>query len=225
MQDHKEIENWIKREKSHEDFIPWLLKKAHIIIKKSSSAAAGNHIDTEIAIAKQLQKDKEILRPFEKTEKSLDLIKIYTQQLQEDQFKRLKSRWSSHRNRQGNKNISCSIDLKAYEKLEKIKGKHSLKETIETMIALIYNRQTASPLNKYEKSRTTTTPLLDEFRSVESAELGLSPQKSHSFVSLQLDTNTMQHEITEHQKSIDSLLERVYLLEEAQRTSKYRLQN
>lgn len=124
-------------------------------------------------------------------------------------FKRFKSRWSTFKARTKNKSLSIDINNESYEKLEKIKGQHSMKGTIEAMINIIYSSQTHT--NEASK-RKTTKPLLDSIKiNNEETDLNLV----HTLLTFQAKENIGRLlKLTDtHRMKINNLTRRIIELE------------
>jgi hypothetical protein len=147
------------------------------------------------------------------SEDQIEHLRTHLTMMADEEFKKLKSSWSSHTNRKNSRSISCSIDPQIYKKLNKIKGKHALKDTLEIMIALVYKRQT-------ETSLTNITPLLDEFPSIDSVELGLSHHNTDVLTpihhQLRSITETVSYQIqttSNHEEAIQNIRSKLFEIE------------
>lgn len=215
---HKEAERtaWLDREKKkNREIIKWLLKtfKLNIYIDNLEAAReklieAKSNLATEDMIKERKNNNNKI-----ESDIWNDLI-FQIKSLNDKDFNRIKSRWSSHTNRKNNESISCSIAPDIHKKLIKIKGKYKLKDTLEVMITLIYNRQTNTPT--LDITNPKTTPLLDTIPTTKFASFDMTPEDAYTLISTQNNIGALQNTVFNQRSDIAELLKRIDALERKQ---------
>jgi len=206
------IKLWIEREiKKDESFLQWLAEKCNARdtfdqIKETKNTLQRNDIKKIDRI-----NIEGLLKHYEDTllQSALNFIEIKT----EEEFNALKGQQSSrlHRQKTKDKKLTTDISHDALQKLSKIKGKHSLKNTIEVMIEYIYQGQTYAPAENFSKS--ITTPLLDTIPNILTATLGGSLVYTQSLTSNQAKFEALERTALIQRKSIESLREIVESLQ------------
>lgn len=200
-----EITAWIEREnEKNKEFIQWLPNKLQLGLFTANIQMATD----ELQKAKNSNAPTAMIKSLGAVavKRKVELREALANELNlkgESYFNRIKSRWSSHINRQNNKNISCSISQDAYKKLAAIKGKHKLKDTLEIMIAYIYEGQTERPLTDINNPKTK--PLLDTIPNTKFAELGITLEHAQAFISNQDKFSTLQNVASIQRESIAKL--------------------
>lgn len=204
---------WLNRESGkHGDMAKWILEKLGLGVqifkleeienlKKTSAKKLIAGTD-----AKEIEhRNKHILQTIDED------LKFKLNSLDEKEFKRIKSRWSSHVNRKTNRNISCSVAPEIYKKLTKIKGKHQLKETLEAIISLAYKLQTSESI--LDMKNPKTTPILESYPTAASINMKITPENTDTITNIQHTINAMQDTIFQQNKFISDLMNRLNTLE------------
>lgn len=200
----KEKKSWIEREiKKDESFLQWLAETLNV-----------NNPDQIKALKEKLRKPNNINKVTETNLRGLldhyedELLKgIFSsiEGITEEEFRVLKGRQSSrlYRQKTKDKKLITDISYDALQKLSAIKGKHSLKDTIEVMIEYIYEGQTYKPAEDFSKSRTK--PLLDTIQSTLAAKIGVSLEYIQAQISNQAKFEALERTAITQRKSIESL--------------------
>lgn len=206
------IKSWIEREiKKDESFLQWLAETCNV----------RNNLE-QIKTIKDKLKDKqinkthkinleELLKKYE--EELLPGIFSFMEETTEEKFKIIKGRQSSRLNRQKTKDKKLITDIssEALDKLLSIKGKHSLKDTIEVMIEYIFQGQTYVPPENFRGS--ITIPLLDTIPNILIATLGGPLVHIQALTSNQAKFEALERTAIIQRKSIESLREMVESLQ------------
>ncbi|WP_187806446.1 hypothetical protein [Aquipseudomonas alcaligenes] len=203
----KEKKSWIEREiKKDESFLQWLAETLNV----------RNNPDQIKALKEKLRKPNNINKVSETNLRGLldhyedELLKGILSSIEgitEEEFRVLKGRQSSriYRQKTKDKKLTTDISYEALQKLSAIKGKYSLKDTIEIMIEYIYEGQTYRPTEDLSKSRTI--PLLDTIPNTLTAKLGASLEYIQAQISNQAKFEALERTAITQRKSIESLRE------------------
>lgn len=206
------IKSWIEREtEKDESFLQWLAETCNVRNNLEQIKAIKDELKN-----KQINKTNKInleglLKRYE--EELLPGIFNFMEGTTEEKFKIIKGRQSSRLNRQKNKDKKLITDISsgALGKLLSIKGKHSLKDTIEVMIEYIFQGQTYTPAEDFSKS--ITTPLLDTIPNILRAKLGEPLVYIQTLTSNQAKFEALERTALIQRKSIESLREIVETLQ------------
>lgn len=208
----KEIKSWIEREiKKDESFLQWLAETCHVRSNLDQIKSLKEELKKS-SITKTTRANLEgLLKDYE--EKLLQGIFSSMEGKTEKEFKDIKGRQSSRLYRQKTKDKKLTTDIShdALQKLSKIKGKHSLKDTIEVMIEYIYQGQTYTPAENFSKS--ITIPLLNTIPTILIAKLGASLEHTQALTSNQAKFEALERTAISQRKSIESLREIVESLQ------------
>lgn len=168
---------------------------------------------------RELKKHPEIASWLTKSLPGFSMENPYSlSRLVPEDFLRLKGRWASHLSRKKNKNLSCSISHEAYKQLRELKGKYSLRETLETMIALTHENQT--PFNPTLHLRKTT-PLLQTYPITHSKILPLQLEGYAPQTHLWSTILQMQETLKLQMETINYLNRKISDIETMQNTSPF----
>ncbi|MBD9481405.1 hypothetical protein IB229_00335 [Pseudomonas sp. PDM14] len=208
----EKIKSWIEREtKRDESFLQWLAETCNVrknleqikTIKDKLKNKKINKTD-KINLEGALKRYEEELLPG---------IFSFMEGTTEEKFKIIKGRQSSRLNRQKTKDKKLITDISsdALDKLLSIKGKHSLKNTIEVMIEYIFQGQTYTPAEDFDKS--ITTPLLDTIPNIMRAKLGEPLVYVQTLTSNQAKFEALERTALIQRKSIEIIREIVESLQ------------
>lgn len=209
----KERKSWIEREtKKDESFLQWLAETLNV----------RNNSDQIKALKEKLRKSNNINKVSETNLRGLldhyeeELLKGILSSIEgitEEEFRALKGRQSSrlYRQKTKDKKLTTDISYDALQKLSAIKGKHSLKDTIEVMVEYIYQGQTYAPAENLSKS--ITIPLLNTIPNILTATLGGSLVYIQTLTSNQAKFEALERTAIIQRKSIESLREIVEALQ------------